>query len=84
MDSIDVVYGIGDELRRFRDAPHGFTGGRQAINPGMVRVLALILAPFLAMAAVAPAAWARQPLFSLTVASPNSDSTAYSVAIAPL
>ncbi len=70
MDSIDAVYGWKAWFSR--------PGGRY--NTSMFRVIALILA----LAAFSPAAWARQPIFSLSIVSPNNDSTAYSVAISPL
>jgi len=65
----------------YETAGRGLRGWQCAITPGMVRAFALLMVIALA---VSPAAWARQPIFSLSVVSPNGDSTAYSVAIAPL
>ncbi len=46
----------------------------------MIRLIALVLA----LAALSPAAWARQPIFLLNVVSPTTDNGAYAVAVAPL
>ncbi len=46
----------------------------------MIRIIALIAA----LAAFAPAAQARQPLFMLSVAAPTNDTGAYAISVAPL